>query len=238
MAPSIKNPANLRIPTDEELSRLADLACVPQEARREFSDFIVNRLLRDFDVLGEGHHHDQAAVTLAVKAARLLKLKIAKLDLKDRESLVERSLEEGINLFLERAVGSHEFLRSRQVSGPGRPSDTVKNRGLRQFVLNLDFIAERLGGKFTLTKSTRTGTLIKAIELLRPYVPPGVVPRVLPISTVVTWRTKASTRNKRDRARMKKELSLILNPEAVEATLVKHMGQLGRSKKTRAKKSN
>jgi hypothetical protein len=237
MAPSINSPANSRIPTDEELSRLADLACVPEEARREFSDFIVNRLLRDFHVLGEGHHHDQAAVTLAVKAARLLKLKIAKLDLKDRENLVERSLEEEINLFLERAVGAHEFLRQRQVSRRGRPSDTVKNRGLRQFVWNLHFIAERLGGRFTFTESTETGTLIKAIELLRPYTPPGVVPPVLPISTIGTWKNKASAKNKRDRARMEKQLSLILNPEAVEATLVKHMGQLGRSKKSASKRA-
>ena len=233
MATAIHDPAKpQRLPSEDELSRLAELARVPQEARREFSDFMVNRLLRDFLELGERQHHNQVAVTQAIKAARLFKLKIAKLDLKDREYLVERSLEEEINLFLERAVGPHEFLRRGLVGRRGRPSDTVKNRGLRQFVLNLLFIAERLGGGFTFTKSNGTGKLIKAIELLRPYAPPGVVPRVLPSSTIGTWKNKASKKNKKDRARMEKGLSRILHPEAVEATLVKYMGQLGRSKKS------
>jgi hypothetical protein len=232
MAPSINSSANLRIPTDKELSRLADLARVPQETRGEFSDFIANRLLRDFYQLGERQHHNQAAVTKTIKAARLFKLKIAKLDPKDREYLVERSLEEEINFFLERAVGPHEFLRRALVGRRGRPLDTIKNREFRPFVLNLLFIAERLGGGFTFTKSNRTGTLIKAIELLRPYAPPGVVPRALSHSTIGTWKNKASTKNKKDRARMEKSLSLRFNPEAVEANLVKYMGQLGRSKKS------
>jgi hypothetical protein len=47
MAPSINSSANSRIPTDEELSRLADLARVPHEARKKFSDFIANTLLPD-----------------------------------------------------------------------------------------------------------------------------------------------------------------------------------------------
>ena len=232
MAPSINSSTNSRIPTDEELSKLADLARVPQEARGEFSDFIVNRLLRDFYELGERQHHNQAAVTQAVKAARLFKLKIAKLDPKDREYLAERSLEEEINLFLERAVGPHEFLRRGLVGRRGRPFGTGKNREFRPFVLNLLFIAERLGGRFTFTKSSGTGKLIKAIELLRPYAPPGVVPRVLPRSTIGTWKNEASTKNKKDRAKMEKGLSRILNPEAIEATLVKYMGQLGRGKKS------
>jgi hypothetical protein len=51
--PTINSPANSRIPTDEELSRLADLACLPQEARKEFSDFICNTLLPDLQFVAE-----------------------------------------------------------------------------------------------------------------------------------------------------------------------------------------
>jgi len=53
MAPTNNSPANSRIPTDEELSRLADLACVPQEARKEFSDFICDTLLPDLQFVVE-----------------------------------------------------------------------------------------------------------------------------------------------------------------------------------------
>jgi hypothetical protein len=47
MASAANRPSN-NLPLPEALlSQLADLANVPQEAREEFSDFIVNRLLPD-----------------------------------------------------------------------------------------------------------------------------------------------------------------------------------------------
>ena len=203
----------LKRPSDNDLSELADLACIPlkTEERATFSEFIVHRLLPDLLIFGKKQHHDQGTVSQTVKAARAFKLKIAKLNPKDRKILIEQSLEDEINLFLERAVGPHEFLRKSRMGQRGHPLDAIKNRELRQMVWGLLFIAELTGGRFTFSEKNKTGTLIKALRLLEPFVPAGVVPPVLPYSTIATWKSKISRRNNNEP--LLDRFLLVINPE-------------------------
>jgi hypothetical protein len=43
---------------------------------------------------------------------------------------------------------------------------------------------EAAGGRLTLDKNRGTGTLVTALSLLREYLPPGFVPKALPLSTL------------------------------------------------------
>ena len=53
-----------------------------------------------------------------------------------------------------------------------------------QFVLRLLWDVRLAGGRLTLDKNDRTGTLMEALDLLRPYLPPALVPKSLPAGTL------------------------------------------------------
>jgi len=55
--------------------------------------------------------------------------------------------------------------------------------------LNLLLDVRAAGGRLTFDKNSGTGTLVKALELLRPRARPGLIPNVLPMSTLA--RVKA-----------------------------------------------
>jgi hypothetical protein len=67
------------------------------------------------------------------------------------------------------------------VSGRSR---TVKDPTFQRFVRDLLINAELAHGRLSLEASAQSGTLIAAIEKLREYLPPGVVPASLPIGTI------------------------------------------------------
>ena len=136
MALETSNPTSYLPLPNKLLSQLADLARVRQEQRKRFSDFIVNAL-KDLHVISE-RHHDQEAVSAAVKAARKLQLKIAGLHPKDREWLVDQSFEDEIHRFLEITDDYRRFYRPRrreirpdQKRGRGRPKGEPSNLRLR-----------------------------------------------------------------------------------------------------------
>jgi hypothetical protein len=56
------------------------------------------------------------------------------------------------------------------------------------FVLRLLLDVRDAGGHFTLSKNTGTGTLIKALEILRPHLPPKFIPKNLTPSGLVRIR--------------------------------------------------
>jgi hypothetical protein len=71
----------------------------------------------------------------------------------------------------------------------GRPASSVfsppYHRGsMARFTLRLLWDAKAAGGSLTLDKNTRKGTLVEALNLLRPYLPPDFVPNVLPVTTL------------------------------------------------------
>ena len=55
---------------------------------------------------------------------------------------------------------------------------------LRELVFSLLSAADGARGEFTLDKNRGTGTLLRALELLRPHLPKGLVPNALPIGTI------------------------------------------------------
>jgi hypothetical protein len=79
-------------------------------------------------------------------------------------------------------------------SAPYRPNEPTR-RGpkrershleLRDFVRDLWRIAREHGGDFTISvddDGQARGTIIKAVRLLEPVLPPGLVPRVIPTTT-------------------------------------------------------
>lgn len=75
--------------------------------------------------------------------------------------------------------------------GPPRPRGRppgrdLFNRSLPLFVLRLLWDVRAAGGKLTFDKNQHKGTLVEALKLLRPYLPPGFVPKKneLPWSTL------------------------------------------------------
>jgi hypothetical protein len=179
-------PNNNRPLPQAVLSQLANLAIVPQEVRKEFSDFIVNKLLPDLQF-----------------------------------AVADRKL-----------IGSH-LKRLRHVSGPGRPKGRGNDLLLGRLVRDLLYIAERMGGRFTFTKSSGTGSLIDAIQLLAPYVPVNSPAS----STLQRIKTNRAKKNKQDRAHLKDQLSRILTSEAaIQANLARFMGPVKSLREIRAQR--
>ena len=88
--------------------------------------------LLEIRVISEQHHNEEA-VSKAVRTAQKLKRQLANLDPKDREKLVDQSFEDEIDRFLEITMFTRlRYLRLRrsrkdQVKGPGRPTGTPGN---------------------------------------------------------------------------------------------------------------
>jgi len=72
----------------------------------------------------------------------------------------------------------------------GRRRGTVKDMTFEVFVRHLLLSAAEAGGDLTLDKNFKKGTLIDALNILRPYIPKGVVPNVLPLGTLQRIKTK------------------------------------------------
>jgi hypothetical protein len=66
----------------------------------------------------------------------------------------------------------------------GKPSGSVKNWIFQDFVFDLDMHATIAGGKLTLEKNIRSGTLIEAIKRLARHLPDGNVLKRLSPATL------------------------------------------------------
>jgi hypothetical protein len=78
----------------------------------------------------------------------------------------------------------------------GRRSGTVEHWAFQNFVYDLLISTIVANGRLTLTKAYRSGTLIKAINALTPYLPDRFVPTPLPISTLQKIRAACSRAEK------------------------------------------
>jgi hypothetical protein len=79
--------------------------------------------------------------------------------------------------------------------------------------LDLVHVAKWAGGGFTYDKNHPTkGTLKKAIEQLKAYLPPGVVPTMLP-PAIGTWIGEANDKDRENLARIVTDLSKIMSSE-------------------------
>ena len=219
MTPAHSGQTDSTRPLNEVLLGLAELGNIPQEKRKAFSDFMTSSLL-EIRMISE-QHHNEGAVSKAVRTAQKLKRELANLDPKDREKLVDQSFEDEIDRFLEITMDWYtrlRYLRLRrkrkdQVKSRGRPTGPGNLR-LRQLVLDLVHVAKWAGGGFTYDRNyPKKGTLKKALEQLRSYVPAGVVPPTLP-PVIGTWIAEANKRDSKDLAIIVTKLSQIMSSEA------------------------
>ena len=194
------------LPMDVRL-QLADLARVPEEKREEFCNAIrlPLRLVWKLDRRAKGTRAGKALVRTA-EAARALHEGFADLNADDRkwiDELLDASLE--YKLFLPAlprlvrelehlfsvAVGKAPLQDASRTSRDGRRKGVVKDLAFHEFVRYLLLVAEGwCGGKLTFDKNKKRGTLIDAINILRPYLPQWIVPSPLPFSTIQRIRSK------------------------------------------------
>ena len=71
----------------------------------------------------------------------------------------------------------------------GKSPGAVKDSIFQNFVCALLILTRRALGGFTLEKNIQTGTLIKAIKILAPFLSDGLVPKPLPTSTLQRLKT-------------------------------------------------
>lgn len=66
---------------------------------------------------------------------------------------------------------------------PGRPRGRVYPQ-LEGLVHTLMSAAEQCGGRLTLDRHNESGTLLKALDVVRQSSPPGFIPKILPLSSI------------------------------------------------------
>jgi hypothetical protein len=176
------------------IRKLADLAHVPKAHRDGFwwavGDALFDCSLTQGDIRANLELQRNASFASAVEALKSARQALARMDESAREAFRGRFLavQEAIDEFLTALEGlktePKQPLRSDTLGQRGRPAGTVKDRASQEFVYKLLECATLHGGRFTLEKNIRRGTLIEALELLAPYFPEGVAPEKLSSSTL------------------------------------------------------
>jgi hypothetical protein len=182
--------------------RLAKLAEVPAEYRDEFcdriSETVQNAWKRDRRSTGE---RPGAALIYAADAARALQKTFFRTNKRDREWVetikasqmqfvageihhVEATIT-NLCMLLNTAVGRPSPLPPHLAKG----SLKIKDQMLRELVFGLLAAADNAGRKLTFNKNSETGTLAKALDLLRDHLPTGLVLEPLPAAVIQRLKT-------------------------------------------------
>ena len=185
--------------------RLASLAGVPTSERELFFEQFSNSfaLIWQRDRRAVSSKPPGSALVRAARAATTLQKEFHRLSQQDREWVENiRSSSLFREIPLERAIRQLELVFNHAI---GRPSQrlelprvwrrvqfTVKNQILRELVFSLLSAARWNYGEFTLDKNSQSGTLLKALEILRPHLPKGLVPNALPVGTIQKLKTEFS----------------------------------------------
>jgi hypothetical protein len=181
--------------------RLARLARVPVQNREQFCDLIQLplRLVWKLDRRAQGTTAG-AALTRAAAAARAFHESFAQLNEDDRkwvDGLVASSFEYQTALpalprqirelehLFSIAVGKAPLMDAAWPAKDGKRKGDVKDLAFTEFIHYLVAIAEDwYGGQLTYDKNYETGTLIEAIDILRPYLPKRLAQTPLSSSTI------------------------------------------------------
>jgi hypothetical protein len=100
---------------------------------------------------------------------------------------------ETVNILAQRVSRALDLATQKQPPKPvGRPGRTRSVRlvgSFDQFVLRLLWNVREAGGQLTLDKNSGHGTLMRALELLRPHLPPMLVPHGPALSSLQRLKT-------------------------------------------------
>jgi hypothetical protein len=228
-----KNPA-LKLPSKDVLRRLADLADVP-EAQRDFYYGSIRDIVRttcELKALSRGLTEEhgkrllRSAVALQDGLWELTKREAKLIDTilnGKRAFLFDRISGRGVGglqmtayqlaLLFSLLTGKPEPRfphqgapsRKRGKSARGRRPGSIGEPIFQNFVLHLWIYTDEAGGKLSFDNVKREGTLVKAIKMLAPYLPDGVVPQVLPEPTLRHIRKRRNELKAQYRKELEKE---------------------------------
>jgi hypothetical protein len=186
-----------------EVARVAD---VPSEERNQFCELVQGtvQIVWELDTRARPSKQSQA-LHEAARAARALNKAYLKLNKEDRELLegfmAPNSYYIGKLRELPLTVWrlAHLFSIAVGKSLPEAPALSTKKRDWRQrtvknatfetFLTHLFVDVAETGGILTFTKESGSGSLIEALDILRPHLPEGVVPKSLPLGTIQKVKT-------------------------------------------------
>jgi hypothetical protein len=184
----------------EEALQLATLARVPQEHQESFFDLVhwTMSLVWMRDRRAVGIHGAQ--LERAAEAARILHQEFGRLDplsTKWVEQLWRRTpwYNKWLRDVPETAFRLAHLFSSAAGMSPPRPTGVAPPRHQKSnrdktradvmfldFVRRLKMVASESGGKLGVDPANRCGTLVDAVNLLKPHLPVGVVPDGFPFS--------------------------------------------------------
>jgi hypothetical protein len=178
----------------DELARFAELARVPESKQEDFRILIL-RLLCDTWIRECRLRltSKNVALSRAASTLRSAKQALADLDEHDRKEFWQpiSEVENGIDKFLLLASGGFEVRRVREHRGGRRPG-TVNNASFQSFAQEMFIAVEASGGRLTIEKNIGRGTVVKAIDILKPHLPHRFIPKQLPFSTLQRIKLRVS----------------------------------------------
>jgi hypothetical protein len=201
-------PRNVTLPEDVAM-RVAELARVPAGEIPLFCDAICETVQRVWETDRRAvSSRPGRALLKAAEAARTLNEAFCSLNKDDRE-WVERLMARNhryaelprefmqmvsqIDDLFSTAIGKTfpimpgtAALRDKR----GRRKRSIKDTTFEVFIRHILLFTAEYGGELTFDKNFQKGTLIDVLELLRPHLPKGVVPNVLPYGTIQKIKTK------------------------------------------------
>ena len=135
--------------------------------------------------------HTQNPATLFARKA--LSEVLDEMDRHEKSGEYTLSEFEAIASILVTSVELTKFVASPSLPERGRPGGAAgSGMGRDHFIMRLEFVTRAAGGKLTLDKNARKGTLIDTLEILRDYLPRGFVRRsVHPYSSYQRVLTRA-----------------------------------------------
>ncbi len=188
--------------------QVAHVAGVPSEERDQFCELVQGTVQTVWQLDGRARPSKSGqALDEAAQAARALHKAFGKLNKQDREWLesflvpnpyyMGRLRELPLTVWrlahlFSTAVGKSLPRGTVQVLSPKKRDwrlRTVKDVIFENFLSHLFVDVAETGGQLTFTKDSGTGTLIAALDILRPHLPEGVVPNRLPLGTIQKIKT-------------------------------------------------
>ena len=177
--------------------RLAKKAKVPTDNRDDFCEHISQTVLRvrKRDRRSTGRKPG-LKLTEAADAARTLQRVFLGLSEEDRDWLenikgCQIQFAAGEIQDLEATILNQAMLFNAAIGRPSplpqflkRGSPKIKDQMLRELVFGMLAAAAETGGKLTFNGNSETGTLAQALDLLRDYLPRGLLATPLPASSI------------------------------------------------------